>query len=60
MNSLNNKMYLLNWSGEFPKYNYTSSTLSALCKSENDVWEYLQEKVNEGWVVLETTVTEVN
>jgi hypothetical protein len=60
MTSLNSKMYLLQWSGEFPKYNYSSNTLSALCKSEKDVNDYLEEKVSDGWIVLETNVTEVN
>ena len=59
MTSLNTKQYSLKWSGEFPKWNYTSNNLSALFQSENQVWEYLQQKVNEGWVVLETSLVEV-
>jgi len=62
MNSLNvnTKQYFLQWSGEFPKYNYSSNTLSALFQSEKEINDYLEEKVSDGWVVLETSIEEVN
>jgi hypothetical protein len=60
MNSLNNKMYNLRWSGEFPKYNYSSTNLGGLFLSEKEINDYLEEKVSDGWVVLETSIKEVN
>lgn len=59
MTSLKNKQYHLQWSGEFPKYNYSSNTLSALFQSEKEINDYLEEKVSDGWVVLETSIKEV-
>ena len=59
MTSLNSTMYLLQWSGEFPKYNYSSKTLSALFQSEKEINNYLEEKVSDGWIVLETSIKEV-
>ena len=64
MNSLNvnvtTKQYFLQWSGEFPKYNYSSNNLSALFQSEKEMNDYLEQKVSDGWIVLETNVKELN
>lgn len=60
MNSLNKKMYNLRWSGEFPKWNYSSSNLGGLFQSEKEINEYLEEHVAHGWVVLETSIEELN
>jgi hypothetical protein len=53
-------MYNLRWSGEFPKYNYSSTNLGGLFLSEKEINDYLEEKVSDGWVVLETSIKEVN
>jgi hypothetical protein len=60
MNSLNKTMYQLRWSGEFPKYNYSSTNLGGLFLSEKEINDYLEEKVSDGWVVLETSIKEFN
>ena len=59
MNSLKTKQYQLSWMGEFPKFNYTSSNLGGLFSNEESVNAYLENKVLEGWVVLETNLVEV-
>lgn len=55
-----NTMFLLSWSGEFPKWNYSSTTLGGLFLSEKEINEYLDERVSQGWVVLETSIKEIN
>jgi hypothetical protein len=59
MTSLNKTMYNLRWSGEFPKWNYSSSNLGGLFQSEKEINDYLDEHVAHGWVVLETSIKEV-
>ena len=59
MTSLNTKQYNLQWSGEFPKYNYSSSNLGGLFQSEKEINDYLETMVNQGWLVLETSIKEV-
>ena len=55
------KEYRVTWLGEFPKWNYTmTQPMVALCNSEVLAWEYIQEHVSAGWVVLEVTVEENN
>ena len=53
------KQYSLTWSGEFPKWNYSSTSLGGLFTSEKSINDYLDEKVSQGWIVLETSVREV-
>jgi hypothetical protein len=53
------KQYALSWSGDFPKGNYSSTNLSGLFQSEESINDYLDEKVSQGWIVLETSVREV-
>ena len=60
MTSLKNKQYHLQWSGEFSKYNYSSSNLGGLFQSEKEINDYLETMVNHGWLVLETSIKEVN
>lgn len=55
-----NTMFQLSWSGEFPKWNYSSTTLGGLFLSEKEINEYLDERVSQGWVVLETSIKEIN
>ena len=55
-----NTMFQLSWSGEFPKWNYSSTNLGGLFTSEKEINDYLDEKVSHGWVVLETSIKEVN
>jgi hypothetical protein len=59
MTSLNTIQYHLRWSGEFPKYNYSSNNLGGLFQSEKEINNYLEEKVSHGWVVLETSIEEI-
>jgi hypothetical protein len=59
MNSLNTKQYHLQWSGEFPKYNYSSSNLGGLFQSEKEINNYLETMVSHGWIVFETSIVEV-
>jgi hypothetical protein len=61
MTTLTKTQYLLTWSGEFPKWGYssTSNHLGGLFASEKEAYDYLDEKVSHGWVVLEATLTEV-
>ena len=54
------KQYVLSWSGEFPKWNYSSTNLCGLFTSEKEINDYLDEMVSHGWVVLETSIKEVN
>jgi hypothetical protein len=64
MTSLNvnvtTKQYSLQWSGVFPKYNYSSNNLGALFQSEKEMNDYLEQKVSDGWIVLQTNVKEFN
>jgi hypothetical protein len=62
MTSLNvtTKQYHLRWSGEFSKWNYSSSNLGGLFQSEKEINDYLQDMVNHGWIVLETSIEEIN
>jgi hypothetical protein len=56
-----NKEYLVTWLGEFPKWNYKMQTpVLARCLSESLSWEYIQEHVDAGWVVLEVSIEEAN
>ena len=54
------KQYALTWSGEFPKWNYSSTNLGGLFLSEKEINDYLDEKVSQGWIVLETSIKEFN
>jgi hypothetical protein len=60
MNSLNvnvtTKQYELRWSGLQTSSNYTSSNLCGLFNDEKSMNDYLDQKVSEGWIVLETSV----
>lgn len=60
MNSLNTKQYHLRWTGEFPKWRSYSSNLGGLFQSEKEINDYLQDMVNHGWIVLETSIEELN
>ena len=54
------KQYSLTWSGTFPKWNYSSTTLGGLFTSEKDINDYLDEKVSQGWIVTELSIEEIN
>ena len=56
MTTLTKTQYLLTWVGSNMGW---TGTIQALCESETKAWDYLSQKVLEGWVVLETTLTEV-
>ena len=56
MTTLNKTQYLLTWVGANMGW---TGTIQALCESETKAWDYLSQKVLEGWVVLETTLEEV-
>jgi hypothetical protein len=56
MTTLTNTQYLLTWVGSNMGW---TGTIQALCESETKAWDYLSQKVLEGWVVLETTLEEV-
>jgi hypothetical protein len=60
MNSLNvnvtTKQYELRWSGLQTSSNYTSSNLGGLFNDEKSMNDYLDQKVSEGWIILETSV----
>lgn len=58
MNSLNTKQYHLRWTGEFR--GYTSPNLGGLFQSEKEINDYLEDRVSHGWVVLETSIEELN
>jgi hypothetical protein len=60
MNSLNTKQYHLRWSGEFPKWNSSSSNLGGLFQSEKEINDYLEDMVSHGWIVIETSIEELN
>ena len=51
-----NKKYQLTWVGS--NMGWTGTTI-ALCESETKAWDYLSQKVLEGWIVLETNLVEV-
>ena len=57
MNSTINKKYQLIWEGSL--MGWTGST-QALFNKETEAWDYLSQKVSQGWVVLETTLNELN
>jgi len=60
MNSLNvnvtTKQYELRWSGLQTSSNYISSNLGGLFNDEKSMNDYLDQKVSEGWIILETSV----
>jgi hypothetical protein len=56
MTTLAKTQYLLTWVGSNMGW---TGTIQALCESETKAWDYLSQKVLEGWVVLETTLEEV-
>jgi hypothetical protein len=56
MTTLTKTQYLLTWVGSNMGW---TGTIQALCESETKAWDYLSQKVLEGWTVLETTLTEV-
>ena len=58
MNTLTkNKKYQLIWEGSL--MGWTGST-QALFNKETEAWDYLSQKVSQGWIVLETTLNELN
>jgi hypothetical protein len=56
MTTLTNTQYKLTWVGSNMGF---TGTIIALCESETKAWDYLSQKVLEGWVVLETNLEEV-
>jgi hypothetical protein len=61
MTTLNTtKQYNLRYSAEFPKYNYSSTNLGGLFTSEESINDYLDEKVSDGWIILESSIEEIN
>ena len=61
MTTLNTtKQYNLRYSAEFPKYNYSSTSLGGLFQSEESINDYLDEKVSQGWIILESSIEEIN
>jgi hypothetical protein len=52
-----NMQFQLTWTGTLMGW---TGTIVALCESETKAWDYLSQKVSEGWIVLETTLTELN
>lgn len=52
-----NKKYQLIWVGSNMGW---SGTTQALFNKETDAWDYLSNRVSQGWVVLETTLNELN
>jgi len=56
MTTLNKTQYKLTWVGSNMGF---TGTIIALCESETKAWDYLSQKVLEGWVVLETILEEV-
>jgi hypothetical protein len=54
------KQYALSWSGTFPKWNYSSNHLGGLFLSEKDINDYLDEKVSQGWIIVEASIKEIN
>jgi len=56
MTTLAKTQYQLTWVGSNMGW---TGTIVALCDSETKVWDYLSQKVLEGWVVLETNLVEV-
>jgi hypothetical protein len=57
MTTLNKTKYKLTWVGSNMGF---TGTIIALCESETKAWDYLSQKVLEGWTVLETNLVEVN
>jgi hypothetical protein len=53
------KQYNLRYSAEFPKYNYSSTNLGGLFQSEESINDYLDEKVSQGWIILESSIEEI-
>jgi hypothetical protein len=56
--TLSTKQYQLRWTGFQTSSNYTSSNLGGLFQDEQSINEYLENKVKEGWIVLEAYVIE--
>ena len=57
MTTLTKTQYQLIWVGS--KMGWVG-TIQALTESETEAWDYLSQKVSEGWVVLEATLNEIN
>jgi len=57
MTTLTKKQYQLIWVGSNMGW---AGTIQALFSSETKAWDYLSQKVLDGWVVLETTLNEIN
>jgi hypothetical protein len=57
MTTLTKKQYQLTWVGSNMGW---AGTIQALFSSETKAWDYLSQKVLDGWVVLETTLNEIN
>jgi hypothetical protein len=56
MTILTKTQYQLTWVGSNMGF---VGTIVALCESETKAWDYLSQKVLEGWIVLETNLVEV-
>jgi len=56
MTTLAKTQYELTWVGTNMGW---TGTIQALCESETKAWDYLSQRVLEGWVVLETNLVEV-
>jgi hypothetical protein len=56
MTTLTKTQYQLNWVGSNMGW---TGTIVTLCESETRAWDYLSQKVLEGWVVLEANLVEV-
>lgn len=57
MTTLTKTQYQLIWVGSNMGW---AGTIQALFPSETKAWDYLSQKVLEGWVVLETNLNEIN
>ena len=53
MTTLTKKQYQLIWVGSNMGW---TGTIQALCESETKAWDYLNERVSQGWVVLEANL----
>ncbi len=57
MTTLTKTQYQLIWVGSNMGW---VGTTQALFSSETKAWDYLSERVSQGWVVLETTLNKIN
>jgi len=48
--------FVLSWTGFHNPSGYTSSNLGGLFNDEKSMNDYLDQKVSEGWIILETSV----